>query len=305
MRTRIKSGARACSLLLIVLMLISAFIPATTVSAKDCEEWWTKRGLVDKAGDNENGYTIGSRGDTSFTVCRYEKQLDLLASEFQFAFQAWPTNGKQDDQWAYINFDLDFNDSTFLRKREENAVTGRVQICLNQHKDGTFTFWVYDNGLRTLFKRKNFDFDAVHSISFEEKAMGIFLVFDGVPWLGYDFTPIFEKHIGENAGKTYFAVGGNEGYEFTNLKILPKEKKEVSVEDFVAPDNGGGKLGDLETEAPVEEIDEGFQLSPVLIAIGISVVTLIAAIIITSYVIRKKKGKKTKEQEGGTENENI
>lgn len=292
MRTKKKNGTKGCSLLLVILMMISVFVPATTVSAKNCEEWWTKRGLVDKAGDNENGYTIGSLGDTSFTVCRYEEQLDIMATEIQFTFKAWPTSGGSDDMWAYMNFGLDFEDTTFIRKIDENAPLGRVQIMLNWDPDGTFTFWVADDGIRTIFKSKNFDWDAVHTLSFEEKSMGIFLVFDGTPFVGYDWTPLFEKHLGENAGKTYFAVGGNEGYEFTNLKIVPIEKKVVNPEDYVAPDNGGGKLGDIETEAPVEE-EEGFQWTPaIVVAVSISGVTVLVAIIITIYVIRRKKVRK-------------
>ena len=305
MKTRKKNGAKWCSLLLVVLMVVTAFVPATTVSAKNCEEWWTRRGLVDKAGDNENGYTIGSRGDTSFTVCRYEEKVDILATEIQFSFKAWPTDPNLKDSWAYLNFGLDFKESEFLSSREENAPTGRVQLTLNQRADGAFHLYIWDNELRGVIKLNNFDFDATHTISFEEKAMGIFIVFNGAAWTEYDFSSVFEKHVGENAGNTYIAVGGYEGYEFTNLKIVPKEKKVVSPEDYVAPDNSGGKLGDTEIKEP-EEVEETFQMTPAIIAaIAISGVTVIAAIIITIYVVKKKKGKAKQKENGGEENEKI
>lgn len=305
MKTRKKNGAKWCSLLLVILMVVTAFVPATTVSAKNCEEWWTRRGLVDKAGDNENGYTIGSRGDTSFTVCRYEEKLDIMATEIQFSFKAWPTDPKLKDSWAYLNFGTDFKESSFVASHEENMKTGRIQILIYQRKEGGFHLNVYKDFEHAVIAINNFDFEAVHTLSFEEKALGIFLVFDGIPYTGFDFTDMFEKHTGENAGNTYFAVGGYEGYEFTNLKIVPKEKKEVLPDDYVAPDSSGGKLGDTEIDEP-EEVEETFEMTPAIIAaIAISGVTVIAAIIITIYVVKKKKGKANKKEDGGVENEKI
>ena len=301
MKMRKRNRTKWCSLLLVGLMLITAFVPATTVSAKNCEEWWTRKGLVDKAGDNENGYTIGSRGDTSFTVCRYEEKLDIMATEIQFSFKSWPTDPKLKDSWAYLNFGTDFKESSFVAPYEENMKTGRIQILIYQRKEGGFHLNVYKDFEHAVIAINNFDFDAVHTLSFEEKALGIFLVFDGIPYTGFDFTEMFEKHTGENAGNTYFAVGGYEGYEFTNLKILPKEKKEVSPNDYVAPDNSGGKLGDANVEEPDVETD-GFKLTPaVTVAIVISGVSLVAAIVIVIYVIRKKKGKVNANVDGGTE----
>lgn len=307
MKMKKRNGVKWCSLLLAVLMLVTAFVPATTASAAgNCEEWWTRKGMVDKAGDNENGYTIGSRGDTSFTVCRYEEQFDILATEIQFSFKAWPTDPNLKDSWAYLNFGLDFKDSSYMTTKENNLEAGRIQILIYQREAGGFHMNVYNGTEYAVISMEKFDFDAVHTLSFEEKALGIFVVFDGMPYTNYDFTEMFEKHMGDNAGKTYFAVGGYEGYEFTNLKIVPKEKKEVSPDDYVAPDNSGGKLGDTTVEEPEEDVEETFQMTPAIIAaIAISGVTVIAAVVITVYVIKKKKGNKKIKQDGGVENEKV
>lgn len=305
MRAKRKFGVTLCSVLLAVFTIVAALVPASTAYAGNCEEWYTRRGLVDKAGDNENGYTIGSRGDTSFTVCRYGEQIDILATEIQFSFKAWPRDPNLTDSWAYITFGRDFKESSFLATADKNAETGRIQLLLYQKWDGQFWLHMYNGQEMRVLHLSNFDFDAVHTISFMEKAVGTYLVFDGQPYTDHDFSSVMEPHIGENAGKTYFAVGGYEAYEFSNMKIVPIEKQTASGEDYVAPNNpGGGKLGDLDSDEE-EEVDAEPRKELLFITIG----TVVTAVILASVLIvmkRKSKSKQIqKEENGGMRDEKV
>ena len=289
-----KKAFRRFAVVALAVFLVVTFMFTFTASAVNCEEWYTRRGMVDKAGDNEKGYTIGSRGDTSFTVCRYGEQLDIMQTEIQFSFKAWPTDPRLTESWAYITFGTDFKENSFMTTSENNREYGRIQIIMYQRLNGTFHLRLYNDYERAVITKENFDFDAIHTISFEEKALGIFLVFDGMPYTEVDFSTLLEKHIGENAGKTYFAVGGYEGYEYTNLRILPKEKKEVEPVSYDAPNNSSGKLGD-DYEEPAEDVVEETKVKPVVVVLcSVGGALLVGCAVLTTVIIVKKKKSKKK-----------
>lgn len=285
---RTKFGSCLLATLLTVVLALSSVVPTR---AANCEEWYAKRGMFDKEGDNENGYTIGSRGDTGYSMIRYGEKFDLLSTEIEFSFKTYPTDGKSQEVWAYMQFGLDLKEKSFLNSLEKNEETGTIEFILWQRADGKFQMSLF-NGYERVYIviQQDFDYDAVHTLSFADKAVGIFLVFDGIPYSQVDFTSAFEQHTGENAGNTYFAVGGQQGYEFTNLKIKPLEKVDTPQ---AAPNNGSNKkpskLGDLlEEEEPVNE-----GMSPLLyIPIGI---TGILVIVLICLILKHKQKKKTTE----------
>lgn len=290
-RTRIKFCCFLCSLFLLASSILPSF---TSSAAGNCEEWYARTGLIDKSGDNENGYTIGSRGDSGYSLVRLDKKFDVLATEIQFSFKAYPTDGVSTEMLAYMSFGLNFDDRTILHTADENRESGLVELILWQRAGGGFNLSLYNDHEYAVVAIENFDFDAVHTLSFAKKSVGTYLVFDGMPYTLLDFTTPLEKHTGENAGNTYLAVGGLDGYEFTNLKVAPLEVKESPKEQTTSNSSidGSKKLGDIEnnsSETDAEAEQTGFQFTPLMFTLlgGIVFVLVIAIVII--LIIRKHK----------------
>ncbi len=293
-RTRIM----LCRFLLSLLLLAGSVIPSfSSAAAGDCEEWYARTGLIDKSGDNENGYTIGSRGDSGFSLARLDNKFDILSTEIQFSFKAYPTDGISNEVWAYMSFGLDFDDRKILHTSEENKASGLIELILWQRAGGGFNLSLFNDYEHVVIAIENFDFEAVHTLSFSEKSVGIFPVFDGVPYTNIDFSSALEKHMGENAGNTYLGVGGMDGYEFSNLKIVHLEQTEPPASSGEAPNitDGGSKLGDIEdapakTEPEPEPEESG--LSPLAITLllgGIAAVLVIVIVVILLVSKHKKK----------------
>ena len=295
-RTRVKLLCFLFSTFLLAGSILPSF---TSAAAGDCEEWYARTGLIDKSGDNENGYTIGSRGDSGYSLARLDKKFDVLATEIQFSFKAYPTDGVSNEIWAYMSFGLDFDDRKILHTADENRESGLVELILWQRAGGGFNLSLFNDYEHAVICIDEFDFDAVHTLSFSKKSVGIYLVFDGMPYTLQDFTLPLEKHMGDNAGNTYLGVGGLDGYEFTNLKIAPLEQKETP--ETPTPDSsidGSNKLGDTdisdkpaETDPEPEPVKRGFQFTPFSIALlsGIAAILVIAIVVIILVSKHKKK----------------
>lgn len=281
-----------CSVLISAFLLAGALSPALTATAAgNCEEWYARLGLIDKAGDNENGYTIGSRGDSGASLVRLENQFDILSTEIQFSFKAYPTDGVSDEVWAYMAFGRDFKDKTLLHSAEENRESGCVELILWQRAGGGFNLSLFNDYENAVIAIDDFDFDAVHTLSFSQKSVGIYLVFDGVPYTTLDFTTPLEQHIGENAGSTYLALGGMDGYEFSNLRIISGE----NITDANVPNASarGSKLGDIdltENQAEPAPAAAGSFVTPFTLALmGGIAAALILAIGIIFFLARRRK----------------
>lgn len=282
-----------CNVLISAFLLAGALFPALTTQASgNCEEWYARLGLIDKTGDNENGYTIGSRGDSGPSLVRLEEPLDILSTEIRFSFKAYPTDGVSDEVWAYMSFGRDFKDKTLLHSTEENREAGCVELILWQRAGGGFNLSLFNDYENAVIAIDEFDFDAVHTLAFSQKSVGIYLVFDGVPYTTLDFTTALEKHIGENAGSTYLALGGMDGYEFSNLQIIPGE----NITDGNVPNASakGSKLGDMDVSdkqaEPAPASSKSF-LSPFALALmgGIAAALLLAIGFIFLLARRRKK----------------
>ena len=124
-RTRVKLLCFLFSTFLLAGSILPSF---TSAAAGDCEEWYARTGLIDKSGDNENGYTIGSRGDSGYSLARLDNKFDVLATEIQFSFKAYPTDGVSNEIWAYMSFGLDFDDRKILHTADENR---RIRVLLS------------------------------------------------------------------------------------------------------------------------------------------------------------------------------
>ena len=276
----------------------SIFAPFTSTAASDCEEWYAKAGLIDKAGNNEEGYTIGSRGDSGYSLARLDNPFDILTTEIQFSFNAYPTDGTSTEVWAYMSFGLDFDEKTILHTTDENKESGLIELILWQRAGGGFNLSLFNDYEHAIIAIENFDFDAVHTISFAEKSVGTYLIFDGMPYTTVDFSSALEKHTGDYAGSTYLGIGGTQGYEFSNLKLVPIEKTETPEVEAPNTSSGGSKLGDIDiSDEPVDSKPETeitnnneFQFFPlVVILAGIAVVIIIFIIIIIRVSKHKKK----------------
>ena len=276
----------------------SIFTPFTSLAANNCEEWYAKAGLIDKAGNNEEGYTIGSRGDSGYSLARLDNQFDILTTEIQFSFNAYPTDGTSTEIWAYMSFGLDFDEKTILHTTDENKESGLIELILWQRAGGEFNLSLFNDYEHAIIAIENFDFDAVHTISFAEKSVGTYLIFDGMPYTTVDFSSALEKHTGDYAGSTYLGIGGIQGYEFSNLKLVPIEKTETPEVEAPNTSSGGSKLGDIDiSDEPVDSKPETeitnnneFQFFPlVVILAGIAVVIIIFIIIIIRVSKHKKK----------------
>ncbi len=292
-----------CSILCSAFLLTGSILPSfTSTAAGDCEEWYARTGLIDKSGDNENGYTIGSRGDSGYSLARLDNKFDVLATEIQFSFKAYPTDGVSNEMLAYMSFSLDFDDTKILHTADENRESGLVELILWQRASGGFNLSLFNDFEHAVVAIDEFDFDAVHTLSFAKKSVGIYLVLDGMPYTQLDFTTSLEKHMGENAGNTYLGVGGLDGYEFSNLKIRPLEVKEPPKDQTPSDSSidGSNKLGNVDIDKepakaepepePVEKA--GFQFTPLTTALilgGIAAVLVIAIIVIVLVSKRKKK----------------
>lgn len=290
MRKR-KKRTFCCFLLSTFLLAGTLFTTIPSIAAGSCEEWYARLGLIDKEGDNENGYTIGSRGDSGPSLVRLEDSLDILATEIQFSFRAYPTDGVSDEVWAYMAFGRDFKDKTLLHTAEENKESGLVELILWQRAGGGFNLSLFNDYEHAVIAIDEFDFDAVHTLSFAQKSVGIYMVFDGVPYTTVDFTTALEKHVGENAGSTYLTLGGMDGYEFSNLRIIPGE----NIADGNVPNAAakGSKLGDLDNTdknaGPAPAASTSFFTPFKLAAMGGVAAVLIAAIGILLVLGKRKK----------------
>lgn len=291
-RTKIKFLCFLFSSFLLAGLILPVF---TSAAAGDCEEWYARTGLIDKSGDNENGYTIGSRGDSGFSLARLDKKFDVLTTEIQFSFKAYPTDGVSNEMWAYMSFGLDFDDRKILHTSDENRESGLVELILWQRAGGGFNLSLFNDYEHAVITIDEFDFNAVHTLSFSKKSVGIYLVLDGMPYTLQDFTLPLEKHMGDNAGNTYLGIGGLDGYEFTNLKIVPLEQKETPTESSTNSSiSGSNKLGDADipdTPTEAEPVESSFQFTPLTIALlsGIAAILVIAIVVIVLVSKHKRK----------------
>lgn len=252
-----KKKSRLCSFIIAAFMITSLVLPSFTSQAGSvCEEWHAKMGLIDKSGNEEDGYTIGSRGDSGVSMARCDLRFDLLATEIQFSFDAYPIDGVAQESFAYIGFGLDLDDKKMLGTAEENAEAGRIEFILWKRADGKLTMSLFNGVEKAVLSIDNFDFEKVHTISFVKRSIMTMLVLDGTPYSSFDFSPYLEKHEGDNAGKTYLTVGGLQAYEFSNLKIVPTEKQEESTQQSTTKKPSNGKLGDIEFEEEDTMVDE-------------------------------------------------
>ena len=236
-----------------------------------------------------------------------------MKSEIQFKFEAHPFNEFYEETWAYLAIYPVSNDTKWLYDYtyEENQEAGRIEFLLEQHKDGSMGFCLYQHPIsRKLIDVPDFDYDAIHTISFEERLMGTFVVLDGMALGEVDLTQEMQKHIGENAGKSYLRVGGLQQFAFEHLKIEKLEEKpdtkptQTETKDPENSDEPVKKLGDLagkEDNKP-EEKDEpqagdteesGFSLMWIWV---ILLAAVILAAIVTIVVLIVKQQKRTKEE---------
>ncbi len=297
------------------LMLASVlFMTSAQIARAELEDWGTTFGLVEKYGNDEDGYFIYGKGDVDSSCLDYEKPFDVMKSEIQFKFEAHPFNEYYDQTWAYLAIYPVSNDTKWLYDYtyEENQRDGRMEFLLEQHKDGSMGFCLYQHPISTkLIDIPDFDYEAVHTISFEERLMGTFVVLDGMTLGEVDLTQEMQKHIGENAGNSYLRVGGLQQFAFEHLKIKELEVKpdttptQTTAKDPEASSKPVNKLGSLagkEDNKPEEknETDEkdteetGFSMAWLwVILLAVVIVAAIVAILV--LVVRQRKGKKEEE----------
>lgn len=304
-------GKRRYRWLAVLLLTAVCFLSWGDTAKAALEDWATTFGMVEKYGNDEDGYFIYGKGDVDSSCLDYEVPFDLMKTEISFKFEAHPFGDFYEETWAYLAIYPYSNDPKWVADYtyEENQEAGRIEFLLEQHKDGSMSFCLFQNPIsRSLITIPDFDFDAVHTLSFEEKAMGTFPVFDGMPLGEVDLTKEMQKHVGENAGSSYLRVGGLQQFSYEHLKLTELEtpaegeKPAETIEtDTKASDKPVRKLGSLagadEKEEPGEQIPEeqipkesGSQMVwPWVILIA---VIILAAVIIMIVVVKKRKSKK-------------
>ncbi len=294
--------------LTVAMVLVSVLVMTSTqVAHAALEDWATTFGLVEKYGNDEDGYFIYGKGDVDSSCLDYEVPFDLMNTEISFKFEAHPFNEYFESTWAYMAIYPYSNDPKWISDYtyEENQAAGRIEFLLEQHTDGSMGFCLFQNPVsRTLVNIPDFDYEAIHTISFEEKLMGTFVVFDGMVLGEVDLTQEMQKHIGENAGNSYLRVGGLQQFSFEHLKIgalevKPDAKPVQSVTKNPAEANKPvDKLGSLAEkwdnntqENNAEEV--GFSL--MWLWVILLAVVVIAAIVVIVVLVVKQKGKKEEE----------
>lgn len=283
------------------------FMVSTQVAHAALEDWATTFGLVEKYGNDEDGYFIYGKGDVDSSCLDYEKPFDLTKSEIQFKFEAHPFNEYYEETWAYLAIYPVSNDTKWLYDYtyEENQAAGRIEFLLEQHKDGSMGFCLYQHPVsRKLIDVPDFDYDAIHTISFEERLLGTFVVLDGMTLGEVDLTQEMQKHIGENAGNSYLRVGGLQQFAFEHLKIVELEEKpdakptQSATTGSTKSDKPVKKLGSLANqENKTSEGDDtqtsdtkesGFSLMWIWVIL-LSVVILAAIVIIVVLIVKQQK----------------
>ncbi len=295
------------------------------------EDWATTFGLVEKYGSDEEGYFIYGKGDVDSSCLDYEAPFDLMKTEISFKFEAHPFNEFYDQTWAYLAIYPEPNDSKWLYDYtyEENQEAGRIEFLLEQHTDGSMAFCLYQHPISTvLIEIPDFDFERVHTISFEEKLMGTFVVFDGMALGEVDLTKEMQKHIGENAGNSYLRVGGLQQFAFEHLKLTELEgaaeggtaaEPEPERTEPKASDKPVRKLGSLASQNAEEEEAAGDEeqategedqgvpgqkeaagqtgSSLLWICVALAVVILLAVIVMIAVIVKRRKKQKQEKKE--------
>ena len=297
----------------VLVMAVVLFMVPAQVARAELSDWRTTFGLVEKYGNDEDGYFIYGKGDVDSSCLDYEVPFDLMNTEISFKFEAHPFNEYFDATWAYLAIYPYSNDPNWISAYtyEENQAAGRIEFLLEQHADGSMGFCLFQNPIaRTLINIPDFDYEAVHTISFEEKLMGAFVVFDGMTLGEVDLTQEIQKHIGENAGNSYLRVGGLQQFAFEHLKIGTLEAKpdaeptQTETKDPAASDKPPKKLGSLadkeddeqekNDELQEKDDEEGFTLMWLwVILLAVVIVAAIVGIVI--LMIKRQRGKKEEE----------
>lgn len=286
------------------------FTTSTQIAHAELEDWATTFGLVEKYGNDEDGYFIYGKGDVDSSCLDYEKPFNLMESEIQFRFEAHPFNEYYTETWAYLAISKGTDGKKWLTNYtyEQNQADGRIEFLMEQHSDGSMTLCHYQYPVNVeLITVPDFDYEAVHTISFAEKAMGTYVVFDGMALGSVDLTPEMEQHIGENAGSSYLRVGGLQQFEFEHLKINKLETqpdtKPTQPDETKNPtdSNKPSKLGDLAgKDKPSDEDNKaedntaevtGFSILWVW-AIVLAVVIFAAVVTMIILIIRRHKNAK-------------
>ncbi len=288
------------------------FTTSTQVAHAELEDWATTFGLVEKYGNDEDGYFIYGKGDVDSSCLDYEVPFDLMKTEISFQFEAHPFNEYFEETWAYLAIYPYSNDPKWISEYtyEENQEAGRIEFLLEQHTDGSMGFCLFQNPVsRTLINIPDFDYEAVHTVSFEERLMGTFVVFDGMTLGEVDLTQEMQKHIGENAGNSYLRVGGLQQFAFEHLKIEELEAKpdtkpaQSETKDPEKSDEPVKKLGSLANNEKKPSEDDETQTSdikesgfPLMWIWVILLAVIILAAIVTIVVLIVKQQKRTKEE---------
>lgn len=311
-----------CWRCMVLFTAMACFLFSGQTAQAALEDWATTFGLVEKYGNDEDGYFIYGKGDVDSSCLDYEVPFDVMKTEISFKFEAHPFGDFYEATWAYLAIYPYSNDPKWITDYtyEENQEAGRIEFLLEQHTDGSMAFCLFQNPVsKPLITIPDFDFEAVHTLSFEEKAMGTFPVFDGMTLGEVDLTREMQKHVGENAGNSYLRVGGLQQFAFEHLKLTELEASAEGTDPAEGADseaakelNAGAsnqpvrKLGSLasseeeeDTEAESqEEIPEetvpkesGSQMTWLWIVLAVAVV-LAAAVIIVIVVVKKRKSKK-------------
>ncbi len=287
------------------------FTTSTQIAHAELEDWATTFGLVEKYGNDEDGYFIYGKGDVDSSCLDYEKPFDLMKSEIQFKFEAHPFNEYFEETWAYLAISKGADGMKWLTDYtyEQNQADGRIEFLMEQHKDGSMGFCLYQHPInRTLINIPDFDYEAIHTISFEERLMGTFVVFDGMVLGEVDLTQEMQKHIGENAGSSYLRVGGLQQFAFEHLKIEELEEKpdtkptQSETKEPEKSDKPVKKLGNLanqenkpsegdETQTSDTE-ESGFSFMWIWVIL-LSVVILAAIVTIVILIVKQQKRTKS------------
>lgn len=300
---------------LILLLTMISFLGSGQTARAALEDWATTFGLVEKYGNDEDGYFIYGKGDVDSSCLDYEVPFDLMKTEISFRFEAHPFGDFYEETWAYLAIYPYSNDPKWIADYtyEENQEAGRIEFLLEQRKDGSMAFCLFQNPVsKPLITIPDFDFEAVHTLSFEEKAMGTFPVFDGMTLGEVDLTKEIQKHVGENAGNSYLRVGGLQQFAFEHLKLMELKESAEGAEE--KPSDAGGadtqasekpvrKLGslagakeDVEAESqeqiPEETVPKDAGSQMIWLWVLLATVIVLAVMIIVIVVVKKRKSKK-------------